>query len=538
MEIVIVEERLGAREGASTEASGAPRRVIVREGEKLLVALQRSGFPIQAPCGGSGTCGKCAVDVSCGDGGWKRVLACQVEVADGMKVRPVAAEGRLRVEGDFSNAAAFDRFLLDEAQPRELGVAVDLGTTTIAAYLYDIPESRLLARGGAANPQASFGADVISRIHACSAGALETLGDAASGGIRQLVRELCAQAGADPSRIERWAIAGNTVMEHILCGLSPESIGAYPFEPQELFGGERSVSGLGGAYLCPCVSGYVGGDIAAGLVACGLDELVDLGDGEGVRAHEPRRVLFADLGTNGEMALVSEGELICCATATGPAFEGANISQGMQARDGAISSCRFENGEFRVSSIGGVDPIGVCGSGLIDALAACLEAGIVDETGRLLAPDEVPEGRTHLVGLRGGKPVALLTPTGTVTLTQKDIRSLQLAKAAVAAGIACLLNEAGIAVDQIDEFVIGGAFGAHLRPEAAADIGLFPRELLSKVRLVGNCAGAGACAALLSHEARGRMEALTHAARYVELSLDAGFSEAYIDAMEFEGAIV
>ena len=140
--------------------------------------------------------------------------------------------------------------------------------------------------------------------------------------------------------------------------------------------------------------------------------------------------------------------------------------------------------------------------------------------------------------IRGGKPVARLTPTGTVALTQKDIRALQLAKAAVAAGISCLLDEAGLSVDQIDEFVIGGAFGAHLRPAAAAAIGLIPRELLPKVRLVGNCAGAGACAALLSHEARERMEAVARAARYVELSLDEGFSEAYIDAMEFEEAIV
>ena len=185
-----------------------------------------------------------------------------------------------------------------------------------------------------------------------------------------------------------------------------------------------------------------------------------------------------------------------------------------------------------------VEYVGVCGSGLIDALAACLEAGIVDETGRMLAPDQVPENRAHLMGLRGGKPVARLTPTGTVALTQKDVRALQLAKAAVSAGITCLLAEAGIESSQVDEFVMGGAFGAHLRPAAAAAIGMFPEELAPKVRLVGNCAGAGACAALLSEDARERMTAVAEAARYVELSMDEGFSDAYIDAMEFEGAIV
>lgn len=528
MEILIVEEPL--------DAPAREQAISAKEGESLLDVLQRAGIPVQAPCGGSGTCGKCSVDVAREGGPWMRVLACQTDAEEGMRVRPVALEGDLRVESSDADAGALARFRRDAAPAGELGVAVDLGTTTIAVYLFDASTMRLLARGGAPNPQASFGADVISRINACVGGALNVLGDAAASCILKLARDLCAQARVDPARIGRWAVAGNTVMEHILCGISPEGIGVYPFKPETLFGVERAVPGLGRAYVSPCVSGYVGGDISAGLVACGLDELVDLGGAPALRRG--RRALFADLGTNGEMALVSDGELICCATATGPAFEGANISQGMQARDGAIVSCRFEGGAFRISSLGNAEPVGVCGSGLIDALAACLEAGLVDETGRMLAPDELPADRAHLAALRGGKPVVRLTPTGTVALTQKDVRALQLAKAAVSAGISCLLDEAGLAVDQIDEFVIGGAFGAHLRPAAAAAIGLFPKELLPKVRLVGNCAGAGACAALLSHEARERMEAVARAARYVELSLDEGFSEAYIDAMEFEEAIV
>lgn len=528
MEILIVEEPL--------DHAARGRAVRAEEGESLLDVLRRAGISVQAPCGGAGTCGKCSVDVSREGGPWMRVLACQTDAEEGMRVRPLASEGGMRVESSDADAGALARFRRDEASAGELGVAVDLGTTTIAAYLFDAATGRLLARGGAPNPQASFGADVISRINACVGGALDVLGDAAARCILELARDLCSQARVDPARIGRWAVAGNTVMEHILCGISPEGIGVYPFKPETLFGIERAVPGLGRAYLSPCMSGYVGGDISAGLVACGLDELIDLDGAPAPR--RARRALFADLGTNGEMALVSDGELVCCATATGPAFEGANISQGMQARDGAIYSCRFEDGSFRISSLGDAEPVGVCGSGLIDALAACLEAGLIDETGRMLAPDELPADRSHLTALRGGKPIVRLTPTGTVALTQKDVRALQLAKAAVAAGITCLLDEAGLTVDQIDEFVIGGAFGAHLRPAAAAAIGLIPKGLLPKVRLVGNCAGAGACTALLSCEARARMEAVARAARYVELSLDEGFSEAYIDAMEFEEAIV
>lgn len=286
------------------------------------------------------------------------------------------------------------RFSRDDAAPGDLGVAVDLGTTTVAAYLIDLCAGRLLAHGGEANPQASFGADVISRIQACREGKLAELQRAAAGCVRDRAAALCVRAGADAARITRWAVAGNTVMQHILCGTSPESIGAYPFTPQLLFGDARAVPGLGARVaFCPCVSGYVGGDITAGFLACGIDELTTSGAGAGHREGASRTVLFADLGTNGEMAIAAGGELVCCATATGPDFEGANISCGMRARAGAASACRFEGGAFAVEVIGAGAPVGVCGSGLIDAPAACLKAGVVDETGRVLLPDELPPER-------------------------------------------------------------------------------------------------------------------------------------------------
>ena len=518
--------------------------VCAAPGETLLSALRAAGVAVESPCGGNGTCGKCAVEIRRGQGGWERALACQTPAEEGMEVRIPHGPSRLQVEDGAALAAGGRRFACDEARPGQLGVAVDLGTTTIAAYLHDLSTGEVLARAGRANPQASFGADVISRIHACSQGELDRLQSAAASCLAELAEALCRDAGADASRIARWAVAGNTVMQHILCGLSPESIGVYPFSPLSLFGERLPIPQVcDSAYLCPCMSGYVGGDIAAGIVACGLDELVRDPDAAPSASGGPaasggaprpgRNVLFADLGTNGEMALVADGELLCCATATGPAFEGANISQGMQAKTGAIDSCRFEDGAFSVTAIGNAMPAGICGSGLIDALAACLQAGIVDETGRLLPPDELPADRAPLVGLRDGKPAALLVPDGSVALTQKDVRALQLAKAAVSAGISTLLDRAGISLSKVDEFVIGGAFGTHMRAESAAAIGLIPAELLPRVRMVGNCAGAGACAALLSAEARDRMAFVAKSARYIELSLDEGFSEAYIDAMEF-----
>ena len=525
------------------------RTLAAEEGQTLLEALQAGHVLIQAPCGGAGTCGKCRVRLVQPDGGLKDVLACQTHVSPRMRVRLCPEAGALHVEGgDMGELAGLagslpdgiGSFSLDDAPEGALGMAVDVGTTTVAAYLFDLHAHRLIARDGCANPQASFGADVISRIHACSEGNLSALQQAVADCLRDLASRLCDRASEDVSRIVRWAIAGNTVMEHIACGLSPETIGVYPFEPQSRFGETRALPGCTDtAYLCPCVSGYVGGDITAGIVACGLDRFVAAPEPVGsfsAAAGSSPTVLFADLGTNGEMALIHDGKLICCATATGPAFEGASISQGMQARSGAIDGCRFERGAFACTSLDDAPPTGICGSGLIDALAACLQAGIVDETGRLLAPDDLPEPRRHLVELRDGKPVALLVPDGSVTLTQKDIRALQLAKAAVSAGISSLLRKAGVTANEVDEFVIGGAFGAHVKASSAAAIGLFPRVLAPRVRMVGNCAGAGACAALLSEEARERMRVVARSANYLELSLDQGFSEDYLEAMEFEAA--
>lgn len=530
--------------------------VRARAGQTILEALRAAHVAIQSPCGGAGVCGKCRVAVKLPNGAQSEVIACQTKVADAMEVELGRTDGALCVESGAKGVLdAVGRFPLDPASEGELGIGFDLGTTTIAAYLLDLCTGELVVQDGRANPQGSFGADVVSRIHACQEGSLDALQQAAACGLRELVEGLCSKAGASSSRITRWAVAGNTVMQHILCGLSPEGIGVYPFEPQTRFGARYPIAGCtdaGGrasatgstdaigrtdvasdadtAYLCPCVSGYVGGDVVAGIVACGLDRYLACSEKPVAAA---RTVLFADLGTNGEMALIHDGLLTCCATATGPAFEGATISQGMQARSGAIDSCYFDGHVLACTTIDDAPAVGICGSGLIDVLAACLKAGVVDETGRILLPDELPAACKDLVELRGGKPVVRLGDDGSVVLTQRDVRALQLAKAAVAAGVACLLGAANVGVSDIDEFVIGGAFGAHMRTSSAAEIGLFPKELASRVRMVGNCAGAGACAAVLSGEARARMSAVAAHARYVELSLDPDFSEAYVEAMEF-----
>ena len=269
----------------------------------------------------------------------------------------------------------------------------------------------------------------------------------------------------------------------------------------------------------PCVSGYVGGDITAGLMAVGAAD-----------AEQP--VLFVDVGTNGEMALGDRNGLTCCSTAAGPAFEGASVSCGMAAAPGAIDKVWLEDGPIRCSVLGGGTPMGVCGSGLVDALAVLLKLEVVDETGRLLPADEAPEEFADRLEGEGNEVRFQLA--GDVWISAGDVRKLQLAKAAVAAGIQTLMEKNDVKEDSLSVFCLAGGFGSYLRPESAAAIGLFPAALLPKLKVVGNSAGAGASAALLSGQARAALRRVTERCTYLELSGMAEFSDAYLENMMFE----
>lgn len=321
------------------------------------------------------------------------------------------------------------------------------------------------------------------------------------------------------------AVAANTTMCHLLAGLPPDGIGAAPFTPASLFGDCHDARALGlpfdgEVYICPAVSGYVGGDITADLLAAGLD-----------RAEAP--VLLIDVGTNGEMALGCGGCFVCCSTAAGPAFEGAQIRFGMTAAPGAVSEVRWADGGVRCRVIGGGEAVGLCGSGLIDAVAVMLDLGAIDETGRMLDPeeDEIPEGAAPYLFLLDDEPAFRLA--GDVAVTQQDVRKLQLGKGAIAAGIHVLLDSYGAPFGQVDELLLAGGFGSFIRPESAARIGLIPAELLGVTRAIGNAAAQGALEALVSAESRERLARLQKNMDYKELSGLPQFNETYMDAMMF-----
>ena len=492
--------------------AGRISHAAAHEGDSVLDVLQRERIDVQATCGGVGKCGRCQVLVRDGEGLGYR-LACTTRVTDGMEAI-VERAGEMNVVQS-GTARAFP----PDSGSTGFGMAVDIGTTTVVAHLHDLRSGERVATVGRPNPQIAFGSDVISRISASVDGKLAFMRDAIQDALREMRAKLCAIAGVSQVDVAFTTIAGNTVMQHIAAGLAPDTIGVNPFTPLSLFGDVREIEGLGPCRFTRCIAGYVGGDITAGMLACGIDA-------GGTR-------LFLDLGTNGEMALAAGGRIVCCATAAGPVFEGANILFGMPASAGAISQVSYEEGSVDVQVVGGVDPIGICGTGLIDAVALMVRIGAVDETGYLLGPDEAEGALAALLGVEGDRHVFYLTPDRSIYITQDDVRNLQLAKAAVCAGIMTMADAAGIALDSVESLEIAGGFGAYLNLESAAAIGLFPAGLLDRASSVGNTSGEGACALLVSSAARSREADIVGKCDYLELSTSAEFNDFYIEMMEF-----
>lgn len=422
-----------------------------------------------------------------------------------------------------------------------LGLAVDLGTTTMAAALCDLETGDVLAVASRANPQSLRGDDVITRIEYASRGGAELneLRALAVSAVEEMDRDVRREAGVDASVLVV-ALAGNTVMTHLLLGVPPGALAVSPFIPA--FNGPVAVNAAligwrGGEppllLTAPNIAAYVGGDITAGLLAHDVEVLKG-------------NTLFLDVGTNGEIVLYSGGRLYACAAAAGPAFEGARIRQGMRAAVGAVSHVRLgEGGGLETETVEKARPArGICGTGLLDAVAALLRTGLVDESGRMLDAEEAAGLRlngdvaSRLHADADGNAYWLEWPSDHggpgVALTARDVREFQLAKGAVAAGVRVLLEIAGIAPGDLDRVFLAGGFGSYLNPEAALAVGLLPAGVpLGKVRAVGNASLAGARLYLLSEDERRRADEIADRVEYVELSGRDDFQIAFAEEMLF-----
>lgn len=425
---------------------------------------------------------------------------------------------------------------VDLAERPLLGVAVDVGTTTLAVYLYDLESGRRIGTASALNPQKAYGADVISRIEYASESQdkLANLQRILTDRIGELAVGLAEKHGFERADLLTYTLAGNTTMMHLLAGLPPKAIAVAPFIPvttsaRTVWADELGIAAGEGALcvLLPCVAAYVGADIVAGILATGLER----------RTGAP--ALLVDIGTNGEIVLATDHGMIACSTAAGPAFEGANLLFGMGGVEGAIDHVRIADGDLAFTTIGRAPAVGLCGSGIVDIMAFLLDTAVVDETGRITdEPEDLPDALASRIIVHNGQAAFRVTeptesiPTG-ILLTQRDVRELQNAKAAVRAGIEILIETAGTTADGISDLFVAGGFGNYLDIASAFRIGLFPPELQGRTRMAGNTSGLGAVMCLLDGKLlKAASDAVTKV-EYVELSSDKRFTDHFVEAMMF-----
>jgi len=405
-----------------------------------------------------------------------------------------------------------------------LGLAVDLGTTKIAGYLLDLDSGKTLSSSGVMNPQISYGEDIVSRITYAmeSPAKKKKLQEVVVNTLNSLTADLCRRANVEKERIVEAVIVGNTVMHHLLLDLPVDQLAVSPFVPavQNSLDVKSRDIGLNiapGAYihLLPNIAGFVGADHVAMLLATERiwkdDDLV----------------IALDIGTNTEVSLIDNGDITSVSCASGPAFEGAHIKDGMRATNGAIERLQLIGDEVKYQTIGKVPPVGLCGSGILDAIAQLYLAGVISRDGKM---NDHPRIRFH----NNQKEFVLVNEkengSPAITITQKDVREIQLAKGAIRSGIDVLLQERGHFEQEIKKVIIAGAFGSYINVASAVSIGMLPPLPLNRFQQVGNAAGIGAKLALLSIEERFKAEAIAHRASYIELAASPDFEKIFLRA--------
>lgn len=555
------------------------KEIEVPEGTTILDAEIRAGLIPDAPCGGQGKCGKCLVRAE-----GTVTKACQTAITKDLEVDTLLEhkENRILTEG-LSRPVAFmpdlhqQKVILKRAKAgenisdwemlttqltsgeeivpdlelagsiyqrrkesdewyavhtgrkimelrKEAGkvcfAAFDIGTTTVVGYLLDACDGRVLAVRSRMNPQSQYGADVIMRANYALEHSVEALSSCIQKAVDEMLGELAEAAEIQKEDIFQVCVVGNTCMHHLFLGISPASLVHAPYNPALSQGMILRAAEAGlhvhpkaELIMLPDIAGYVGADTCGCILTLRQDK-------------KEKISLMIDIGTNGEMVLGNKDRLVCCSTAAGPAFEGAKIECGMRGARGAVDHVHYENGAWSYTTVGQVPAAGLCGSGLIDLVAQLLKAGLIDETGRLQS-GQAQENIFVLV-----PPKDAGNDRG-VYLTQKDIREVQLAKAAIAAGIGLLMKELKITEKEIDQVYLAGAFGNYMDPESAAAIGMIPWNLLSRIVPVGNAAGEGAKIALLNSQERGEMNTLMRKIEFVELATSPEFQDCFVDELNF-----
>jgi uncharacterized 2Fe-2S/4Fe-4S cluster protein (DUF4445 family) len=458
----------------------------------------------------------------------ERVLAAMDDVELTVPLEVLQTLGHTLRASNWQVTAVFVDDVLIDVEPgdttaRRHAIAFDLGTTTVVANLLDLETGQPVAVRSILNAQQPFGADVISRISATmmDRSALQTLRERAHETLALLTAEVCEEGGVDPAEIYEIVVAGNVTMLQLALGIDPEPLSMAPFTitARRLPTARATDFGVrvherAPAVTFPALGAYVGPDIVAGILATGL-------------TLDKRTRLFIDVGTNSEIVLGSSAEALATAAPAGPAFEAAQIRCGMRAADGAIEGVKVVDGDVQLTVIGDVEPVGLCGSGLVDAVAELVGAGILDHSGRFVL------GSSERLGKIGEENVFYLHDD--VFLSQRDVRELQFAKASIATGWTILCKDMGVDPTEISQVLLGGSFGSYLTAASAVKIGLVPRLPLARIVAAGNVAGEGAKIAALSLTERAAANAVLDEVVYVELSGRSDFNDLFIDQLAFPG---
>jgi len=524
-------------------------------GKTALEAVRQAGLALESECGGRATCGTCRVRflegappasaddrLRLGDDavaeGWR--LACQTSPTQDCRIAlPVTvAEGGLRILTEAYGVAETPP-AIPAGRVGTYGAAVDVGTTTVVCYLMDLGHSRQVDVVSFANPQRRLGPDVISRIVYAHQGREKLLEarDCLVDALDEALAALCARHRVPLRALSRITVVGNPTMLHLLRAVDPWPLGVVPYQPvfteaPPVAAAEVGFRRLACAELTPLpgVAGHLGADAVGGLLA------LDLARRRGI-------FLFLDMGTNGELVLVSDGAAVGASCAAGPAFEGVHISSGMAALPGAIEWIQEEEGCLSLRTIDGAEPRGICGSGLVDAVALLVRRGVLTASGRLAEPTELPADlppdlRQRLHADDDGRRFVLYEGSAgpAVALTQRDVREVQLAKAPIRVGVEVLLEEVGARPEEVDAVFVAGAFGSSIRAASLLALGILPPAMAGRIHPVGNVAGMGAKVALASEERLEEARRLARRIRHVELMLREDFHARFAHYIPFPEA--
>jgi uncharacterized 2Fe-2S/4Fe-4S cluster protein (DUF4445 family) len=506
------------------------KQVSIHAGASLLEAAGFAGIILNSSCGGRGTCKKCSVFIAPDK---KQVLACQYIIDRDLTVTvPTASkmyEQKILRHGiDRPVKPTYTKTGTEKA----FGLAVDVGTTTVVAKLIDLSTGELLAAEADFNPQSIRGDDVISRItYAQTEQKLSELQRLIVDCINKLIDRLCKTTGCDRNNILQMTAVGNTTMTHILLHLPVSQLGQAPYKAHLLDARDVTAKELNvkinpsaNVRVVENIAGFVGSDTVAAALA------VDINLAE-------KLTLLVDIGTNGELVCGDKNNLYAVSCAAGPALEGARISQGSRATEGAIESVFINDNDIDVDVIGNKPPVSLCGSGIIDAVAVMLDLGVLDSTGRIIKKTDLPPSISKRIITKNNQPAFVIAFANdgqlAVVLTQQDIREVQLAKAAIAAGIKLLLKKLNISENELDSILLAGAFGNYINRSSAMRIGLLPNIPEDKIQFVGNAASVGATMILLNTTSRELAGHLARRIQYVEIAHEKEFMNVYTGCMTF-----